>query len=343
MVEILDGERITGEAEPGSGGLGVRLLVDVEELGAVEVRSASGGVAPPHHLHRQHAEAFFVLEGELTLRLEDGEHRVGPETWVLVPPEVVHTFAVTGNERTHFLDLHLPSSGFGDFVRGLHAATSADELRAVRAAFDQEPAPDYATGDPGLVVIAGSGTGETIPSRRPEKRATLLVDADEITVTEFAYGPGERGAELHIHREHADAFLVVEGEFTFSTRDGSLVGPAGTLVFIPPGVVHGFDNSSAESARCFNLHVPASGFAEYLRGRNPDFDQHDPPAGRRRRSGVDRRRALRARERLNGRADLPGPPDAQPPRRQAFCVNQHPTSRSRYTQTFRPLSRTTSK
>jgi hypothetical protein len=24
--------------------------------------------------------------------------------------------------------------------------------------------------------------------------------------------------------------------------------------------------------------MPASGFADYLRGRNPGFDQHDPPA-----------------------------------------------------------------
>ena len=27
--------------------------------------------------------------------------------------------------------------------------------------------------------------------------------------------PGERGAPPHVHREHADAFLVLEGEFTF--------------------------------------------------------------------------------------------------------------------------------
>jgi len=24
--------------------------------------------------------------------------------------------------------------------------------------------------------------------------------------------------------------------------------------------------------------MPSSGFADYLRGRNPEFDQHDPPA-----------------------------------------------------------------
>jgi hypothetical protein len=29
--------------------------------------------------------------------------------------------------------------------------------------------------------------------------------------------------------------------------------------------------------------MPASGFADYLRGENPDFDQHDPPAD----GGVD--------------------------------------------------------
>jgi quercetin dioxygenase-like cupin family protein len=293
IVHVNEGERITGDEE-----LGVTLLADVVQLGAVEVRSVPGDITPPLHIHRQHAEAFFVFEGELTLRLEDGERRVGPETWVLVPPEVVHMFSVTGDERARFLDLHTPSSGFGDFVRGLHAAQTEDELHTVRAAFDQHPAPEYATGDPGLVVLrraggasgvgstragaagsagAGAENGETITDR-PGRRATLLVDADELTVSEFFYGPGERGAEPHIHRHHADAFLVVEGEFTFASRDGSFTASAGTFLLFPPDVVHGFDNDSDEDARCFNLHLPASGFADYLRGRNPDFDQHDPPA-----------------------------------------------------------------
>lgn len=274
VTEIGVGERITGDGE-----LGVTLLADIEQIGAVEVRSAPGGAAPPLHVHARHAEAFFVLEGELTFRLEDGERRVRPETWVFVPPEVVHTFAVTGGERAHFLDLHVPSCGFGDFVRRLDAAKDEAELRAVRAAFDQQPAPEYASADPGLLVLrrAGAGEGEKITDR-PERRATLLVDADELTVTEFFHGAGERGAKLHVHHHHADAFLVIEGELTFALCDGSLRGPAGTLVLFPPGVVHGFDNDGAESARFFNFHLPSSGFGDYLRGRNPDFDQHDPPA-----------------------------------------------------------------
>jgi quercetin dioxygenase-like cupin family protein len=263
VVEIGEGELIFRREE-----LGVTLLVDVEQLGAVEVRAAPGWGKAPLHVHERHAEALFVFEGELALRLEDREHRIGPEAWAFVPPEVVHRFEVTGDGPARFLDLHVPSSGFGDFVRGSAAA------------FDQQPPPEYSTGDPGLVVVrrAGGTEGETITGRSPKRRATILVDADELIVSEFAYGAGERGAERHVHLEHADAFLVVEGEFAFHVRDATIPAAAETLMLFPPNVVHGFDNDSDAPARCFNLHLPASGFGDYLRGRNPDFDQYDPPA-----------------------------------------------------------------
>ncbi|MGH3133796.1 MAG: cupin domain-containing protein [Gaiellaceae bacterium] len=273
--QLTEGERITGDAN-----LGVTLLTDVEQIGLVSVRSEPGAVAPPLHLHSHHAECFFVLEGELTFRLEDREIRAAAGTWTLIPPDVVHTFSVTGDARARFLDIHVPSHGFGAFTRGLQAARSEDELREVRAAFDQQSAPEYATGDPGLVTLRRSGgaDGETMAGRTEHRRATLLVDADELTVTEFFYGPGERGAKPHVHHHHADGFLVVEGELTLAVGSGSLRAPAGTLVVFPPDVVHGFDNDGTENALFYNFHMPASGFADYLRGRNPAFDQHEPPA-----------------------------------------------------------------
>jgi mannose-6-phosphate isomerase-like protein (cupin superfamily) len=273
--QLQEGERITGE-----GKLGVTLLADLEQIGVASVHwDPGGGIAPPLHLHARHAECFFVLEGELTFRLEEREVVAGPRTWVHVPPEVLHTFSVTGDSRAHFLDIHTPSCGFGDFVRGLYAAETEDERRAARDAFDQHPVPEYSTGDPDLVVVRRSGgeDGEAIGDRSERRRATLLVDADELTVTEFFYGPGERGAKPHVHHLHSDAFFVLEGELTFSMRE-PVRGPAGTLVVFPPNVVHGFDNEGTENALFYNFHMPASGFGDYLRGRNPDFDQHDPPA-----------------------------------------------------------------
>jgi quercetin dioxygenase-like cupin family protein len=261
MVEIGEGEVIFGSPK-----LDVTLLADIDQLAVVEVRAAPGWGGTALHVHARHAEAVFVIEGTVDLRLEDRVHRIGPETWAFVPPEVVHTFEVTGDAQARFLVLHAPGSGYGDYVRG-SAAT-----------FDQLSPLDVVARDPGLAVVrrAGGSDGDKITDR-PERRATVLVEVDELTISEFDYGPGERGAPRHVHREHADAFLILEGEFTFHMHDGSQTLPAGTLVVFPPDVVHGFDNDSGGHTRALNFHMPSSGFAEYMRGRNSDFDQFDPP------------------------------------------------------------------
>jgi quercetin dioxygenase-like cupin family protein len=261
MVEIGEGELIFGSPK-----LDVTLLVDIEQLAAAAVRSAPGlGNAAPH-VHVRHAEALYVFEGELTLQLEDRAHSLGPETWACVPHGITHSFQVTGDREARFLVLHAPGSGFSEFIRGRPDA------------FDLVSPLDAVTRDPGVVLVrrAGGVDGENI-TNRPERRATVLVEEEELTISEFNYGAGERGAPRHVHREHADAFLVLDGGFTFHLRDDSQTLSAGTLVVFPPGVVHGFDNDSSGFTRALNFHMPSSGFADYMRGRNPDFDQFDPP------------------------------------------------------------------
>jgi mannose-6-phosphate isomerase-like protein (cupin superfamily) len=85
-------------------------------------------------------ESFYVLEGEMTFTAGGRELRAEAGSWVQVPPGVRHTFAFHGDRPVRFLDLHTPSCGFGAFLRGLHEARTDEELAAVRAAFDQEPA-----------------------------------------------------------------------------------------------------------------------------------------------------------------------------------------------------------
>jgi quercetin dioxygenase-like cupin family protein len=257
----------------------VELLVDHPLLGLSASRFAPGaGPTPPPHLHATHTEAFLVLDGALRFTLEGEETVADAGTLVVVPPGAVHTFRVDGEAR--FLDLHTPSSGYGTFVRALAAAGDAEELARARTAFDQqEPLPADGS-DPATVVIARAGgvDGETITAR-PGRRVTLLADGEHLTVTEFDYGPGERGADPHVHHDHADAFLVLEGELALTFEDGTLRAPAGAFVLIPPDVVHSFDNDGDAAARFVNFHAPACGFGDYLRGRNPDFDQHEPPPG----------------------------------------------------------------
>src|SRR3954469_10742199 len=120
--------------------------------------------------------------------------------------------------------------------------------------------------------------GEAITDK-PNRELRLLCDHEWLTVTWFRYGAGERGANPHVHREHADGFYVLGGEITvrLGPEQAPVVAGAGTLVLIPAGVVHSFDNDGAEEARSLNFHAPDGGFARYLRTQE-DFDQFDPPA-----------------------------------------------------------------
>jgi quercetin dioxygenase-like cupin family protein len=134
-----------------------------------------------------------------------------------------------------------------------------------------------------LTVIPPGG-GEVIGDS-PDRRVEILCDDDAMHVTWSRFGPGRDGADLHIHRLHTDLFYVLAGTLLLrlGVEGEEAPVPAGTLARVPPLVVHGFRNGSADAeVRYLNLHAPGAGFAAYMRGlrdkRPVDFDQEDPPA-----------------------------------------------------------------
>ena len=114
----------------------------------------------------------------------------------------------------------------------------------------------------------------------PERRVEILCDRDELVVTWTRFGPYRDGASPHIHRTHSDLFFVLAGELTLivGPEQEARALPAGTLAFAPPFLVHGFRNGSDAELQYLNIHAPNAGFADFLRGRNPGFDQLEPPA-----------------------------------------------------------------
>lgn len=110
------------------------------------------------------------------------------------------------------------------------------------------------------------------------RRVEILSDDDTLHATWSRFGPRRVGADLHVHREHTDAWIVLEGTLTLRLRDDASIeaGP-GTLVVVPPHVAHGFANEGEVATRFLNLHIPSCGFGAYLRGDHPGFDQHEPP------------------------------------------------------------------
>jgi mannose-6-phosphate isomerase-like protein (cupin superfamily) len=135
--------------------------------------------------------------------------------------------------------------------------------------------------DVGHPTLLAPGEGETI-SDRTERNVVLKCDHELVDITWTRYEPGERGPDPHIHRRHADAWYVLEGELLFGVGPGGeelVRAPSGTLVLVPAGVIHTFRNECPVTARFLNFHAPSMGFAESLRRRDEDFrwDSFDPP------------------------------------------------------------------
>jgi quercetin dioxygenase-like cupin family protein len=73
---------------------------------------------------------------------------------------------------------------------------------------------------------------------------------------EFALG-------LHLHRQHAETFYILDGVVNFHLDGEWLAAERGACVHIPPSVPHALDLPAASTARCLMIFQPA-GFDQFL-------------------------------------------------------------------------------
>jgi mannose-6-phosphate isomerase-like protein (cupin superfamily) len=90
------------------------------ELPALEVIEARfgpsfEGVDP--HTHKDHADCFYVLEGEAEFVLDTEVVTVGPGSFVAAPIGTVHGFRNSGTEELRVLNIHAPNTGFAARLR----------------------------------------------------------------------------------------------------------------------------------------------------------------------------------------------------------------------------------
>ena len=74
------------------------------------------GFSPPLHVHHREDEAFYVLEGEVTMQCGDRTFTATAGAFVFLPRDVPHTFVVEGDREARVLTLMTPGGGEGFFV-----------------------------------------------------------------------------------------------------------------------------------------------------------------------------------------------------------------------------------
>jgi len=194
-----------------------------------------------------------VLEGEIEVSLGPALETVlvTPGSFAGAPPNVAHTFRNASDSPAMFLNFHVPSSGFGDHIRG----KSSD--------FDQHDVPADGGRPFADAVFATPENAETL--RSDVRTHRILCDLPQLTVIEMTFQPVFEGVDPHSHPDHVDAFYVLEGQVEFRVGDEPRMAGPGTFMAAPPNTVHGFRNADADPIRLLNLHAPPAGFVDRLR------------------------------------------------------------------------------
>ena len=109
----------------------------------------------------------------------------------------------------------------------------------------------------GEPVLVPAGGGESVWLR--DTRVTFKVRSQHAagaSCLEFLAAPGfDTG--LHVHETLEETFIVLDGEFEVRAGGRGQRAAPGDVLFVPPGVAHGFSNPTAAPAKLLLVMAPA--------------------------------------------------------------------------------------
>ena len=99
-----------------------------------------GPFSPPPHIHHQHEEVIYVLEGDMALPVNDEVIRLGPGDSFVTPIGLPHTFSNAGSGRLRFLLTISPARHLGYFeamARSMQGARGMPDPQTVALIMQQ--------------------------------------------------------------------------------------------------------------------------------------------------------------------------------------------------------------
>lgn len=210
--------------------------------------AAGGSVA--QHLHA-FEEAFYVLEGRLTLEIAGTREELSADDYVFIDRAVAHALINESDEPCRWFEVSAPQPGAAledtVFISG-EAPVAPVETPYRRDHFDVDelPPPSESIGLSGfggnvgraaLKILVGPGTG-----------------ASQLVLMVVQYAPG---GFINLH-DHAfeEGFYFLEGEVEADLEDATHVLGAGDYCWSSVGSMHALHNRSDRPVRWLETQVP---------------------------------------------------------------------------------------
>ena len=95
------------------------------------------GDGPPLHIHKAEEEAFYVLDGEVNVRLGDRTVKGKAGSFVFIPRGTIHTFSNARSTPAKLLQIFSPP-GFEQFFEEIDGLSDLNEIIAIAPKYGME-------------------------------------------------------------------------------------------------------------------------------------------------------------------------------------------------------------
>jgi mannose-6-phosphate isomerase-like protein (cupin superfamily) len=232
----------------------------LDEFVLTESRYSVGETGPGPHIHREHCDCFFVLDGSLKFGLADNEVEASGGDFVLIRPGLVHTFGNQGPGDARFLNVQTPGKGFDRHLIEMRDAGDRAEEAASAERFDTFDPPEDG-GRPwsdALISPAGSGDVVSLGDATVVVKAGAGDTSGALRLNEMVVQPGSRGLTARRKTGFVTGLWFLDGTAVLNLGGREVQAGPGTFALVPPGVVYDVSSQSpAESVHLLGVMAPS--------------------------------------------------------------------------------------
>lgn len=271
------------------------LLARPEDLGQPMCGAVLSGVKGsrfPLHRHAQSHEAWFVLEGTITLTLDGKQYSLTSGSYVNIPPGTPHAFTFE-DHRSRLISwlfhgtAHKLYESLGKPYGGtVYPESNGDaDWNSVPADVDLEWLTDTAAEklEPGTTAPAANvpfvlGPYEGERMLAAEQLFTFLgteAHSGGNFISLLTEGPTGPEIPRHYHDRVTETFFCIKGALQMWVNDGYITLEPGDFLHVPPGTVHSY-KLVRDDTRFIGFLMPGH-FENFFRYLCEPFDGHIYP------------------------------------------------------------------
>ncbi len=268
---------------------------ELAQAAAGTILTGAGGARFPVHQHAATHEALFVVEGAISLTLDNKDYFLTPGDYVNIPPGTAHgyefldhrgkllSWTFGGNASDAYPRLGKPYPGTvyaesNEPITWSSLDSSVDtEVIANRPAPHDPWAPKFTKAPDGKVpFVLAAGEGERMIAG--DQVYTILGNqghSNGVFISLLTEGPIGTPIPRHLHQKVTELFYCLNGEMEMFVEDGFVTLSPGDFLHVPPRTPHSFQLKKHDT-RFLGFITPGD-FEPFFRYLCVPFDGHRYP------------------------------------------------------------------